>query len=316
MHSQLQSILSQTKLPDELIICDDRSSDSTISICEQVLANAPFKASVIVNEQTLRSTANFEKAISLCEGDIVVLCDQDDFWVPHKLEQIYNWFESNPDCGGVFSNGLLVDDKGNSLNTTLWDKFRFNERKKEMVLNNKGFKALLEANFITGATFAFKKDIVLKSFPIPYKWVHDYWIGAWVAVVSSLMFIDENLIHYRIHASQQLGIGQTQVTGIAGKLARLSFYWNKLRNFNDKYKYKEVAEGWREFSDLLKRHNKDISPIFIFQCEEAYKHLMIRGSLPSNILRRIPFIIKETLNLRYFRYSKGVISIVRDLFSI
>ncbi|MBC7931137.1 MAG: glycosyltransferase, partial [Rubrivivax sp.] len=79
---QLASIAAQTRAPDELVVCDDRSRDETTSIVRRFAETAPFPVRLYVNEQNLGSTRNFEKAIGLCEGELIALSDQDDVWLP------------------------------------------------------------------------------------------------------------------------------------------------------------------------------------------------------------------------------------------
>src|SRR4030095_10826576 len=106
---QLDSIASQTRPPDELVVCDDRSSDETVQIVEQFAASAKFPVSLEVNSQNLGSTKNFEKAIEICEGDLIALADQDDVWVPSKLEIIEREFDAVPASGLVFTDAEVVD---------------------------------------------------------------------------------------------------------------------------------------------------------------------------------------------------------------
>lgn len=75
---QLASIAAQTRLPDELVVCDDRSSDDTPRLLADFAARAPFPVQVVVNSENLGSTAKFAKAISLCQGDFIALSDQAD----------------------------------------------------------------------------------------------------------------------------------------------------------------------------------------------------------------------------------------------
>ena len=74
---QLASFLTQTRLPDEIVVCDDCSLDSTVQILDDFAAHAPFPVRIYRNEKNLRSTKNFEQAIDLCEGDIILLADQE-----------------------------------------------------------------------------------------------------------------------------------------------------------------------------------------------------------------------------------------------
>lgn len=85
---QLDSILNQTKKVDEIIVCDDCSSDKTVEILNHYSSTNPGLFKIYINEQNLRSVKNFEKAITLCTGDIIFLSDQDDFWVNEKSGRI------------------------------------------------------------------------------------------------------------------------------------------------------------------------------------------------------------------------------------
>jgi len=78
LSDQLASIVKQTQQPDELIACDDGSTDNTLQILDQFSGEAPFPVRVYLNQQRLGPTKNFEKAISLCSGDFIFLSDQDD----------------------------------------------------------------------------------------------------------------------------------------------------------------------------------------------------------------------------------------------
>src|SRR4051812_35139545 len=83
---QLESILSQDLPVDEIIVCDDRSSDETLYLIDTFIRKYPGVIKLHQNESTLTSIRNFEKAIGLCTGDIVFLSDQDDVWLPEKTK--------------------------------------------------------------------------------------------------------------------------------------------------------------------------------------------------------------------------------------
>lgn len=78
LREQLESIARQTLLPNELVVCDDCSSDETVEIIQDFSRNAPFSVRLMINENNLGFAKNFEKAITLCSGEIIVLSDQDD----------------------------------------------------------------------------------------------------------------------------------------------------------------------------------------------------------------------------------------------
>ena len=104
LEEQLSSIGQQTRLPDELIISDDDSTDSTVQIAEKFAAIAPFSVKISINTKRLGSTKNFERAISQCSGDIIFLSDQDDYWNPKKINLIVRVLEESNNLGCIFSN--------------------------------------------------------------------------------------------------------------------------------------------------------------------------------------------------------------------
>src|SRR5437868_6261824 len=99
---QLASYLKQERLPDELVICDDGSSDNTVEIIKRFATEAPFPVQLHVNENNLGSTKNFEKAFQLCQGEIITPSDQDDVWHEKKLLQLERAFKEHPQIGLVF----------------------------------------------------------------------------------------------------------------------------------------------------------------------------------------------------------------------
>src|SRR6266481_8759069 len=125
---QLESIAVQTRLPDELVVCDDRSTDESVEIVRNFARHAPFPVQLEINEENLGSTKNFEKAISLCQGEIVALADQDDVWYRHKLDWIEKAFARSSAPVAAFSDADLIDNDSRSLDARLWSSFSFGVR--------------------------------------------------------------------------------------------------------------------------------------------------------------------------------------------
>lgn len=89
---QLASLTQQNYLPFELVVTDDGSTDETLAILESFARVAPFNVMVHRNAQRLGYGMNFLKAASLCSGEVIAFCDQDDFWLPMKLEKLLHVF--------------------------------------------------------------------------------------------------------------------------------------------------------------------------------------------------------------------------------
>src|SRR6266700_2789050 len=129
LKEQLESIAQQTRPPAELVVCDDNSSDDTISVLTDFAARAPFPVHVVKNSQRLGSTRNFDQAIGLASGEFIALCDQDDRWAPEKLDRLSQFMVRNASIGGVFSDADLIDGQSRPIGTTLFAKHKFSLRK-------------------------------------------------------------------------------------------------------------------------------------------------------------------------------------------
>jgi glycosyltransferase involved in cell wall biosynthesis len=85
LEAQLESLASQRRMPDELVVYDDGSTDATLDILESFARRAPFAVSVTCNERRLGWMENFIMALGGCQGEVVAWSDQDDVWHPDKL---------------------------------------------------------------------------------------------------------------------------------------------------------------------------------------------------------------------------------------
>ena len=215
---QLKSIARQSRAPNELVVCDDGSSDLTLEILENFAEASRFPVRIFCNEKNLGSTKNFEKAISLCNGGIIALSDQDDVWLPEKLELIETEFLNNPHVHAVFTDARVVDASLQPLGFSLWKSINFDPPLQKAFSQGQGLSILTKGNVVTGATMAFRsvyRDLIL---PIPKIWVHDAWIAILLAAVAEISFIPGKLTLYRQHADNQIGAAE----GKRGVLSEVS----------------------------------------------------------------------------------------------
>ncbi|WP_294248494.1 glycosyltransferase [uncultured Chryseobacterium sp.] len=207
LEEQINSILDQTIAVHEIVVCDDRSTDATLSILDNYLETYPEVFKIFRNDTTLKSVKNFEKAISLCTGDIIFLADQDDYWYKDKVETILNFFNHHRNINVICTNGHAIDNESRFLENhfVTWDVFlQFTNETSNFSL----FDFLIQkGNFATGASMAFRKSIKDFILPIPEikGFHHDEYIALVAASNDEIAFIGEKLINYRIHSSQQVG---------------------------------------------------------------------------------------------------------------
>jgi glycosyltransferase involved in cell wall biosynthesis len=109
LREQLDSFARQQRLPDELVVTDDGSTDATLQILDEFAASAPFPVRVHRNPRRLDYSRNFERAISLCTGDLIFLSDQDDVWFPEKIEVVVAELAERPDVEVVVNDQILTD---------------------------------------------------------------------------------------------------------------------------------------------------------------------------------------------------------------
>ena len=117
LRQQLDSLYSQTLVPDEVIVCDDCSDDNTVSILDQYRESNGLV--YFVNNPRLGVNENFYKALSLCSGEYIAICDQDDIWMPNKIEKSYSKLVEieNGQPSLVSSHSNDIDAVGNTMAT-------------------------------------------------------------------------------------------------------------------------------------------------------------------------------------------------------
>lgn len=207
---QLASLSRQSRAPDQLVIVDDCSADHSVAIAREFAARASFPVEVFENPVNLGYRANFERALRLCTGDVIALCDQDDVWVDDKLEQIEAAL-ADSGAGLVFSDAVLVDAQLRPTGRTLWEAVEFTPRLRRSARLGQLSETLVSRSVVTGATMAFSRRWLPLVLPIEEPADHDAWIALLISMVDAVTVIDEPLILYRQHSGNQIGARKSSV---------------------------------------------------------------------------------------------------------
>lgn len=303
LREQLKSICSQTRLPEEIIICDDGSTDATLQILDEFREKSPFLIRIHSNETRLGPTKNFEKAIALCSGDVVALSDQDDVWMPHKLERLEKMFAHHPKAGYVFSDALVVDKTLSPFGDTMWERVSFTKRQRRYFAQGHQLEVLFKHNVVTGATMAFRAELRDWILPIPEQWVHDAWIALLFSAVGRKgIFVEEPLIYYRQHPEQAIG---GRKLGFAEQL-RISFN-TKAELYSFEHSKYALAQDRLASIGKLTRETE-----WLFRSKMT--HVRTRQWLHEHS-RWIRFgrVFTELVLGRYHRFSNGWRSVAKDL---
>lgn len=189
---QLRSFADQSLPPDELVICDDGSTDETARIVADFAAAAPFAVHFHANPERIGYARNFEKAVLLCRGDIVFLSDQDDVWFPDKLARVAALLESDPSAQVVVNDQILTDAELNHSGITKLGNLR---------RLGTGSDGLIE-----GCCTAFRRRWAQLLLPIPAAaddqirrslQSHDRWINELAMLLAVRRVIDAPLQYFR-----------------------------------------------------------------------------------------------------------------------
>lgn len=273
LREQLDSLYAQTRLPDEIVVSDDCSTDSTVDILIEY--NRRYGLKYFINNTPLGVNKNFEKAISLCSGDFVALCDQDDIWLPHKIEKSFlrlQEIEKNGLPSLVSSTNIHINGNGEKIGRNKDEKDSFS------------YVTNLWDNKHQGCTLMMNRDLIKKVIPFPQgNIMYDAYIGLTATMIGNKYNIGEPLMLYRLHSNNVIGGNGTQ-----SKLAKL----NRLR-----FKYSGFFHPQR--LNLLLQIQAKNSLFFLPERVSLFKLLKAINST-NNIFKKL-FFLFQIKELSFFK---------------
>lgn len=190
---QLDSLVLQSYQNTEIIAVDDGSSDNTMNILHAYAATYP-NISVFQNEVNLGFIRNFDKGCSLAKGELIALCDQDDYWHADKIKKMV---ESIADYSMIYCNSLLCDEKLQPTGKRISDR-----------VNCRPFDSCLQqAVFcrIYGHATLITKDLYNSAHPFLEVIPHDWWLSFVATLHGGITYLDDTLVYYRQHATNLFG---------------------------------------------------------------------------------------------------------------
>lgn len=191
---QLDSIISQLRFNDELIILDDCSTDTTVEIISKYLKDSRIK--LYQNPNNIGHVKTFSKLLSLANYDFIIMSDQDDIWVTNRLKILYSTIVSK-NISLVTSNCLFIDDFGNYIKDPLYTGVK-------MIDSKKYFKNILDVFFgrqqYLGCLMIIERNLLRIALPIPnYVESHDLWLAFTANIMKSNFHIEDYSLLRRLH---------------------------------------------------------------------------------------------------------------------
>jgi glycosyltransferase involved in cell wall biosynthesis len=302
LQAQLESIVQQTRVPSEIILSDDGSSDGTVALARRVLGDrSDIRVVVTTRNAPLGPAGNFSSALGLATSPLIALADQDDLWHPKKLERLGRVLEQDETLLLVHSDAALVDESGQRRGS-LSHALAMTKTERRALRSGGALEALLRRNLVTGATTMIRSDLLRDALPVPEGWVHDEWLALVAALHHGVRFVGEELIDYRQHGANQIGATRLNVAEAGERLreGRSSFFARKAARNRALSNLVALAPAWLQPGD------KDA---LIGKCE----HDEWRSRLPRTHLPRVLPVLSRWLSGHYSRYARGLVDVLRDL---
>ncbi|HEY5482722.1 MAG TPA: glycosyltransferase [Propionibacteriaceae bacterium] len=188
LRPQLDSILAQLEADDELLVQDDGSSDDTVEILRSY---GDPRIQLVANERNLGVISTFERCLARARHDIVFLADQDDEWLPGKLDAMVAHF-LDPHVTGVVTDALIVDADNAVTGDSIFPHFHSGPG----VLHN------FVKNSYLGCCMAVRRDVLAVALPVPRSVrTHDGWIGITADMLGEVVFLPTPYVRYRRHGA-------------------------------------------------------------------------------------------------------------------
>lgn len=281
----VQSILSQTYEPIEIILINDGSTDESLSVLQEYERRFPAKVRVIDQPNQGQIIAR-NNGIEAAQGEYIAFLDSDDLWVEDKLERQMPLFE--PGVGLVYSGTEIIDDNGHIIRVEPADE----------TITGDIYPHLLVKNRMTGGTVVVTSEALehVGLFSPDFKAAENWDLWLRICKVYRASVVRDPLTKYRIHDDNMSGDGQLMLraklqiiekhcnpnskdTNIAhySRLAYADYHYRKGLDYFAAAKY-QLAR--KEFFSVMK-----LSPFY----EDVWMRLMrsFLGRPGNNLLRSL-----------------------------
>jgi glycosyltransferase involved in cell wall biosynthesis len=305
LEAQLRSILDQTRLPDEIVISDDGSTDDTVAIARSFRAEARrngIRFAVVSHKRPSGVAANFSHAVSKIHSDLVALSDQDDVWLPNKLEILSGVLESDPSLLMVHSDAELVDELGKPLGMTVLESLRITGGEKHHLVTGHGIKAVVRRNLVTGSTAMIRRELVSRAGAIPEGWLHDEWWALVAATTDGLVLNPRTLGLYRQHDDNQVGATRSGWQRLMERFAEPQI------EFRERHRVRH--EGLQGYVESPHWSGTEEARSLL---DGRLRHYQWQSTLPASRVARIPAVLGRFVVGEYSRYRRGAFDALRDL---
>lgn len=234
---QLRSLSGQTREPDCVLLRDDGSSDQSVEIARSWSRESGVALQVERGPRLLPALS-FLNALKVAgPADLYLFCDQDDVWLPHRIERALGFVPCGDDAPPVLyaSRAVVVDSRLRFIGLTPTPQ-------------RLSFASAACESLLTGCTMAFNRPLreqVVRELPA-FLGMHDWWLYLVASATATILFDETPTLLYRQHAHNVLGAAPSGWTDFGARLRRIIS--------GDK------AVRWVQLSELVRIHGAAMTP--------------------------------------------------------
>ena len=206
LREQMESLLGQTNQEFTILISDDGSSDRTPEIISEYESRFPDRIRSLKSLKPSGSARdNFFRLLQSASDEYLMFCDQDDIWLPDKVEVTLREMKKMEQLWGknmpiLIHSDLSVTDQAGAVLYPSMARYQ-----KIAVTDNRTSHYLVENN-ITGNTMMINRSLKNLAQQIPDTcFMHDWWLGLVASCFGKILYIDRPLVRYRQHGNNQVG---------------------------------------------------------------------------------------------------------------
>lgn len=224
LKEELVSIQNQTYRKFQLMVWNDCPNDKYDynTLFKKYLIDIPFY--IYQGEQNLGSNSAFENLTKKVDTPFIAYCDQDDVWMPNKLETLRSFFDKS-NTTLAFSDMNVINENSEVIAQQIQEV----RPRQKFYVGKDALSHLLAKNFVTGCTMMMRSDIAKEAIPFSSSVFHDWWLAVFAAMKGNIVKSQFPLMKYRIYGGNQSAV-------LKGVINKKSYFEIRIKNIMNSLK--------------------------------------------------------------------------------